>query len=191
MVAEKNGATLQKVGPVSYMTYVKPFMGPLTISGIKADDPRMVYPGNGKGRLLSTEINGRYYFVYGGKLETQDAMRGFDCTSFPMALLGVKSIAQPGYGKQLCDAVNACKCDLEQVSSADLAQRFKDDVIPYGLYVLFSAGHVLLYNSDINTLFEFTYGGFKATPAGMRELKAPQDLWWMRRIDESYRPRFA
>jgi hypothetical protein len=145
----------------------------------------------GKGRLLSKLINNRYYFIYGGKLETDEAMRGFDCTSFPMALLSIPRIDSPGYGKQLCDAAGAVKCDLEQVKSAELHKRLQEDTISNGIYILFSAGHVMLYNSDENILYEFTYGGFKSTPAGQRPLHAPQDLWWMRKLDEDYRPLFA
>jgi hypothetical protein len=190
MVSEKNGVSAARTQPVNYLTHVKPYYGKLRISEIAADQPRMTYPGNGKGRLFSKLINNRYYFIYGGKLETNDPMRGFDCTSFPMALLSISSIAPPGYGKQLCDAVGAAKCDLEQVKSADLGKRFKDNTIPGGLYILFSAGHVMLYNSDINTLYEFNYGGFRATSAGQRQLQAPQDLWWMRKLGEAYRPSF-
>jgi hypothetical protein len=76
----------------------------------------------------------------------------------------------------ICDACGAAKCDLEQVKGTVLAKKFKDDEIPNGLYILFSEGHVLLYNSDINTLYEFNYGGFRATPAAQRPLHAPRDL---------------
>jgi len=190
MVSEKNGVPVARTQPVNYLTHVKPFCGKLRISDIAADQPQMTYPGNGKGRLLSKLINERYYFIYGGKLETNDQMRGFDCTSFPMALLSIPSLAPPGYGKQLCDAVGAVKCDMEQVKSAELGKRFKDNTIPGGIYILFSATHVMLYNSDKNTLYEFNYGGFRSTPAGQRQLPAPQDLWWMRKLGEAYRPAF-
>lgn len=191
MVAEKNGVTLATTNPVKYKSHVKPYYGSLKISDIAKDDPAMKYPGNGKGRLLSSLINNRYYFIYAGKHETDNAMRGFDCTSFPMALLSIPRLNPPGYGKQVCDALNAEKCNLEQVKSDALATKFKLDSIPVGLYVLFSEGHVLLYNSDINTLYEFTYGGFKATLASLRVMSAPRNLWWMRKINESYRPNFS
>lgn len=191
MVAEKGGAVTARTQPVNYLAQVKPYYGKLKISEISTDQPPMTYPGNGKGRLLSKLINGRYYFIYGGKLETSNQMRGFDCTSFPMALLSIARIDSPGYGKQVCDAVGATKCDIEQVKGAELAKRFKEDTIPIGLYILFSEGHVLLYNSDINMLYEFNYGGFRATPAGQRQLQAPRDLWWMRKLSETYRPCFV
>ena len=170
---------------------MKPYYGKLNIGAISKDSPAMTYPGNGKGRLLSSLINGRYYFIYGGKHETESANRGFDCTSFPMVLFSIAQLASPGYGKQVCDALAAEKCDLEQVQGSTLAEKFKENTIPNGLYVLFSEGHVLLYNSDINTLYEFNYGGFRATPAAQREMKAPRDLWWMRKISEVHRPAFS
>ncbi len=191
LAAEKNGTLVARTAPVNYLTHVKPFYGELTISGISADQPRMTYPGNGKGRLLSKLINDRYYFIYGGRLETDNQMRGFDCTSFPMALLSISHLPPPGYGKQLCDAVGATKCDLEMLKSAQLEKRFKENSIPGGLYILFSEGHVMLYNSDRNILYEFNFGGYRSTPAAQRSLRgAKNDLWWMRNISESYRPLF-
>ena len=191
MLAYKGRALVAQSRPASYVTHVKPFYGQLKISDMASDTPRLTYPGNGAGRLLSKPINGRHYFVYGGKLETASAMRGFDCTSFPMALLSIPNLPAPGYGKQLCEAAHAEPCDMEQLKRADLEARFKSNSVPSGLYVLFSEGHVLLYNADANTLHEFTHGGYRATPASSRPMPAAHDLWWMRKLSESYRPRFA
>ncbi|HEY7235158.1 MAG TPA: hypothetical protein VH539_13485 [Gemmatimonadaceae bacterium] len=191
MVAEKNGRAVAKTTPVKFLTHVKPYYGRLTISQIATDYPKMTYPGNGNGRTLTKAINNRYYFRNGDKLETTPLNRGFDCTTFPMALLAIPSLPQPGYGKQLAEAAGAVPCDLEQMQSSDLHQKFADNTIPNGLYVLFSAGHVMLYHSDINWLFEFNYGGYRDTPAPDRELKAPQNLWWMRKLDERYRACFT
>jgi hypothetical protein len=190
LVGKKNGASVVTSPKVKFMTHVKPFFGTLTISGIANDNPRMTYPGNGKGRLLSPKINGRHYFIYAGKLETDNAMRGFDCTSFPMALLSIRSIAAPGYGKQVCEAAGATQCNLEQIRGKDLELRFQKDTVPLGIYILFSAGHVLLYNSDKNWLYEFNIGGFRSTRANQRHLHAPQNLWWMRKLPERFRPLF-
>lgn len=191
MAIHKGVVVVAKSAPVTYRAHVKPFMGKLQMSGIAADVPRMTYPGNGIGRLLSKAINGRYYFIHAGKLETNPAMRGFDCTTFPMALLSIPNLPAPGYGKQLCDAVQAQQCNLEQLKRSELEQHFKADSIPGGQYVLFSEGHVLLYNSDINTLYEFTHGGFRTTPAASRPMVAAHDLWWVRKLSEAYRPAFV
>jgi len=190
MVGEKDGVVSVTTPPVNYLSHVRPFYGKLRVSNIAAADPRLTYPGNGKGRVLSKPMNDRYYFHLGGALETAESNRGFDCTTFPLALLSIPALPSPGYGKQLCDAAEAVPCGLEQLKSADLGQRFKDSKIPAGLYVLFSAGHVMLYNADINMLYEFNFGGFRATPAALRDLRAPQDLWWMRKLSEQHRPCF-
>lgn len=186
MVAEKEGSVLTKTPARPYQAHVKPLYGELKISDFAASMPPLRYPGNGCGRLLSRRINGRYYFLFGGRLETANAMRGFDCTTFPMSLMEVPSIEPPKRGRQLCEALGATKCDLEQMHSADLAQRFKDDSIPPGKYVLFSEGHVLLYDSDINTLYESNYGGFFTTLASEHKLVAKHDLWWMRKLGVEY-----
>lgn len=186
MVAEKGGTLVARTPAVSYKTHVKPFYGELKISHIAVDDPKMTYPGNGSGRVLTPKINDRYYFCYGKPLvfETNNAMRGFDCTSFPMALFSVPYLPPPGYGKQLCDALRATKCDLELLKSRNLEKMFQDDVIDYGYYVLFSEGHVMLYDSYKNFLYEFNYGGFIGTPAGQKPLEAKNALWWMRKLSQ-------
>jgi hypothetical protein len=94
MISEKNGTITARTKPLSCTTHVKPYYGELKISEIAKDG--MIYPGNGLGRLLSPRINNRYYFVYGGKFETDNNMRGFDCTSFPMALFSLRSLTSPG-----------------------------------------------------------------------------------------------
>jgi hypothetical protein len=191
MVAYKAGALVGQSRPTSYLAHVKPFYGRLKISDMASALPRLTFPGSGVGRVLSRPINGRYYFIYGGKLETASAMRGFDCTSFPMALLSIPNVPAPRYGKQLCEAAHAEPCGMEQLKRADLEAHFKANSIPNGLYVLFSEGHVLLYNSDVNTLHEFTHGGYRGTPASSRPMIAAHDLWWMRKLSETYRPSFA
>ncbi len=190
MTAEKAGARVAETGKVPYTSHVKPYSGPLTIGGFSRDTPALTYPGIGTGRVLSGVMNGKRYFTHAGKLETSNAMRGFDCTTFPLALYSV-SLPPPGYGKQLGEALGAMICNLEQVSPKTLKQHFDDDDIPLGQYILFSEGHVLLYNSDINTLYEFNLGGFKATFAPLRSTEAKNGLWWMRKLPESRRPQFS
>ncbi len=190
MTAEKGGSVLARTAAVQVQTHVKPYYGKLKISEFTADSPALTYPGNGHGRLLSKPINDRYYFIYNGQVQTEAKLRGFDCTSFPMALLSVGSLPKPGYGKQLCEALQAQICGFEQMSKETVEDRLRWNKFPNGIYILFSAGHVLLYNSDINTLHEFNYGGYRKTVNGGREMSAPQGLWWMRKLDEKYRPFF-
>jgi len=191
MTAQRNGSVVARTPPVDHVAHVRPYEGPLSVSGIAHDVPRMTYPGVGIGRLLWQAGNGRRYFVYGGRLETDPKMRGFDCTSFPMVLLGLPRIASPGYGKQVCEAAGAESCQLEQISSSALTKRFRDGSIAGGGYIVFSAGHVMLYDGWRNVLHEFNFGGFRSTPAALRPLHAAQNLWWVRRLPATCRPLFA
>ena len=163
MTAEKNGVRIADTEKqkVPHVAHVKPFTGTLTIGSISRCSPALTYPGNGIGRLLSRPIGGKRYFIYGGSLETDHAMRGFDCTTFPMVLFEISRLTPPGYGKQVSDSLGGTKCDLEQVSQATLEKKFQDKAIPAGIYILFSEGHILLYSAQVNTIYEFTYGGFK------------------------------
>jgi flavin-binding protein dodecin len=190
MVAEKDGKVTARTAAVNYKTHVKPYFGDLTISGFSSDDPAMTYPGNGYGRVLSVLINDCYYFHIGGALETENKMRGFDCTTFPLALFGLMSVTSPGYGKQLCDDLGAVKCELELLKHKDLLKKFEENVIPFGYYVLFSEGHVMLYDSFKNILLEFnTPDGFRSTPAAQR-FQGSYGTWWMRKLSDDKGTRF-
>ena len=198
MIGKKGADVVARTAAADYLTHVKPYYGKLTISDIAKDDPAMTYPGNGHGRLLSEQINGRYYFKYGGKHETDPKMRGLDCTSFPMALFSLKSLPSPGYGKQLCDALGATKyvdasgqSEYEQIKRPELEKRLAANTTPSGYFVLFSEGHVLLYNGYMNLLHEFTYGGFKTSPGGTRAMTANNGLWWMRKLPDTVGSYFA
>jgi hypothetical protein len=167
----------------------------------------MTYAGNGAGRLFSSKINGRYYFKYGGRLETDPDRRGLDCTTFPIVLLELegdlpkKPAGQGPSGEDVADAAGATTCDLEELTPAQLEQHFKAGDIPGGIYIVFGtwgshgAGHVLLYDANINWLFEFNVGGdrgYRDEPAPQRSFPhTPGAKWWVRKLDETYRPKFA
>lgn len=190
LVAETPGASIRKSQVLQHTCHVRPYAGKLKISSFQQHLPKLTYPGNGKGRLLSEPIKGFRYFIYGGRLETDPVMRGFDCTSFPMVLFSVKKLPSPGYGKQLCETLHSQKCDLEALTRSRFEDLLRLDAIPNGIYLFFSGGHVLLYNSDINIIYEFNHGGFFATPGWQRAMATP-DLWWVRKLDEKYRPLFT
>jgi len=198
MIGRKGADVVVRTAAADFLTHVKPYYGSLKISDIAKDSPAMTYPGNGFGRLLSEQINGRYYFKYAGKHETDNAMRGLDCTSFPMALFSLKSLPSPGYGKQLCDALGATKyvdptgkSEYEQIKRNELEKRLAENTTPGGYFVIFSEGHVLLYNGYMNLIHEFTFGGFKTTPGGSRPMIANNNLWWMRKLPDTVGPYFA
>jgi len=191
MVAEQQGAIVAESAKTKHITHVKPYFGALTLSGFEADLPKLTYPGIGVGRWLTAPMNDRYYFRYGSRLETDPAMRGFDCTTLPMALLGLQTLPAPGYGKQLCDAAGATNVGLEQLKTDDLKLIFTGARAPFrfgmvqpGAYLIFSEKHVLLYDATQNLLYESNVGiAFKRWRASEREMKRPpNDLWWMRKL---------
>jgi len=200
MVVERDGSVVNQSTKVRHTSHVKPYFGVLTVSGFEADNPKLTYPGIGIGRWLSAPMNGRYYFCYGSRLETDPAMRGFDCTTLPMALLGLQSLPAPGYGKQLCDAAGATNVGLEQLRTEDLKLIFSGARAPFrfglvapGAYIIFSEKHVLLYDATQNLLYESNVNiAFKKWRASERELKRPpNDLWWMRKLPAAAMGAFA
>lgn len=166
---------------------VKPYDGLITFDGFAVANPPLTYPGNGKGRTLTQAIDGKYYFRNGSILETDNAMRGFDCTTFPMALFNCYPSMAGKYGTALADALGAVKCEMEQKKESDVKSFFKGSGSG-GLYFMWSAGHVVLVKGAI--IHEFTYGGYRRTAVdvwtGFRF--APQGLWWIRKLPDTLTP---
>lgn len=168
---------------------VKPYEGSLTFNGIAGATPKLTYPGNGVGRWFTEPIDGKYYFRYASKFETSPQMRGFDCTTFPMSLFQCFPNMAGKYGGYLADQLGATKCDMEQKKEKEIKEFFSDKLRGgTGLYFMFSAGHVVLVKNG--TTHEFTYGGYQTGPAATfaRYNKAPQGLWWIRKLPDKYKP---
>ena len=168
---------------------VAPYADGLTFDAIAKAIPKMTYPGNGKGRLLTDLIGAKRYFKYGGRFETDNAMRGFDCTTFPIALFSCNINMGDKHGTPLADALGATKCSMEQKKPEEVKAFFNDATTgAKGLYFMWSAGHIILAKDA--TIHEFTYGGYKRTAASLWEgyPKAPQKLWWVRKLPSTYAP---
>jgi hypothetical protein len=187
-VVEAGGAHIGETPAQDFKCPVKPFGGPFTFAGFESEIPKLTYPGNGHGRTLK-EIGGKFYFYNNSFLETDNAKRGFDCTTFPMALFK-KSVNMTGkYGTALAVALGATQCEMEQKKTADVKAFFADATNGgTGLYFMWSAGHVVLVKNA--TIHEFTYGGYKKTPAAdwAGYDRAPQGLWWVRRLPGHLNP---
>ena len=166
---------------------VQPFDGPLTFDGMKTAVPKLTYPGNGKGRTLTDLVADKYWFRNGSALETDNTMRGFDCTTFPMALFSVYPNMSEAYGTKLADALGAQKCDLEQLNWKQAQAQFQYPVALMGFYYVWSAGHVVLVCDAI--MHQFNNGGYLECTAASWEgwKKAPQGLWWIRKLPDSRR----
>jgi hypothetical protein len=172
---------------------VKPYEGALTFHGFFTADPKLTYTGNGNGRRLTKPIDGKYYFRDGVTLETENPMRGFDCTTFPMALFA-DSISRDfsmadERGTALAEELVAVPCHMEAKKEADIKKFFADKTKGHtGLYFMWSAVHVILVKDGM--FHEFRAGGYKQTRAGSfnRYDRAPQKLWWIRKLPAWLKP---
>ncbi len=167
---------------------VQPLDTPVTFASIGMAFPRLTYPGNGFGRLLSAPIAGKRYFLQptarmqNGPFETDNNMRGFDCTTFPMSLFNCYPNMTGKYGTALADALGAAKCDLEQKHPDEVKKYFADKTQSAGLYFMWSEGHVLLVKDGM--VHEFTYGGYQVTDIQQRPLNVPRNLLWVRKLPD-------
>lgn len=183
IVIQEKGKTVASSRPQTLLCPVPPLAGPLTLASIPNERPKLTYPGNGHGRLLK-EIGGKYYFVHGSQFETDLEMRGFDCTTFPMALLGCKVNMAGKYGTALADALGARRCAMEMKQEAAIKAFFSDKGRA-GTFFMWSAGHVVIVKNAV--IYEFTLGGFKRSTAGdwRGYRRAPQKLWWIRKLAQA------
>jgi hypothetical protein len=185
-VLEQNGLIAGQSAAQTMTCPVQPYDGPLTFEGIAAANPPLTYPGNGKGRLW-INLGGKYYFRNGSTLETDNAMRGFDCTTFPMALFETYPNMSGKYGTALADALGAEQCDMEMKTAAEIKPFFADYAKGPTIYFMWSEGHVVL--EKLNTIHEFTYGGYKCTSAqdwpGYG--RAARGQWWVRKLPATRR----
>ncbi len=194
LVTEKGGKHVAESEAKDLVCPVTPYDGKLTFLGFKTNKPKLTYPGNGHGRLLMHVSDQRYVFtrglLRGGQLETDPKKRGFDCTTFPMAVLGAQRFSvQDKYGNYLADRLGGQKCDMEQKKEEEIKAFFADAKKgKTGLYIIFSAGHVMLVKNGM--IHEFTYGGYASESAQTwkRYRKAEHGLWWVRKLPAKYAP---
>lgn len=174
--------------------------------------------GSGGGcTLTKTKYNNKWYFRSGSLLETDNNRRGFDCTTFPMSLWATYPDMSGAYGTKIVEALGAQRCGLEQLHWKEVVALFTElagplgpvappkkaqdpsfwrdpfakptraDLFdPRGTYLVWSAAHIVIYQD--RTIHEFTHGGYKTTPAYLRDWsQAPQGLWWIRKLPSHLR----
>lgn len=141
---------------------VAPHVGGLGLEALGKSE--YVYCGNGDGRILSTPIGGKYYFKYGGKFETDPAMRGFDCISYVGSAYGMQS-SMNAYGSQLAQAMGATRVDMEAKKKDDIIEFFTKGDGKSGTYIMFTEKHVVAVKNG--TVYEFSQSknGFAKTAA--------------------------
>lgn len=209
--ARASNQSIATSNKINLRIHVKPLPANITFDVLARE--RLTYPGNGFGRTLTKQrINNKWYFRHGSILECNPAMRGFDCTTFLMSIFNTYPVMSGAYGTKLADALGAQKCDLEMLQWTQVRDMFKATEVPYsappltrsgppsfikrdpfakatiadsfdrsGVYIIWSAGHIVLYQDGM--IHEYTFGGYKTTPAQFRDWSlAPQGLWWIRRL---------
>jgi len=181
---------------------VQPFDGPLTFDAFRLASPRLTYPGNGKGNLLSPLINDQYYFVTPtagggnqGVLITDPRMRGFDCTTFPMSLFSCFPDMTKKYGTYLVERLTGTSMHGTKGRSKQDMDAFFSLPDHRGLYVIWTEGHMMLVKNA--TLYEFT--GLDYRPDGFNtvevhvKLTSPafrpaNNLVWVAELPSRYNP---
>src|SRR2546428_1040926 len=187
LTVEEGGAFLTESNAQPLQAPVVPYVGDLTFDGFWRGEPKFTYPGVGQGRLLSNPISGKYYVRYGSRFETEGAKRGFDCTTFPMALFRCQASMAGKVGADLAHALGAQPCEMESRKEKEVKAFFGDENRgAKGLYIMFSSAHVVLVKDAI--VHEFTNRGYvdpgykRAPTASWQGYKrAPQGLWSVRK----------
>jgi hypothetical protein len=150
------------------------------------DSPPLQYTGasdgSGGGAIAYIPaIDGKYYFYYGSGFEIDNSRRGFDCTTFAGAVLGISATtgAMSGNGTDLAAYLVkqgvACACDLDDADQSEVHDFFNDH--PTGSYFAWSGGHVVLVKEAF--VHEFTFGGYKRTGVAQRKFSGS---WSLRKI---------
>jgi hypothetical protein len=193
LTSERRGKQREKTPHRSFKTHVKPYYGKLKILDMIQDiNLRKTYAGIGIGRTLSRSINGRYYFRNGSTLETRDRFRGFDCTTFPLTLFSIKNFPPHGYELHSAVLAGICKHGIKRVTTNELRNSLLENNLQDGVYIIFSEGHILLYDSyyGMNMFFEWNKGGLIITPAYEKKLRSKHNKWLIGELPDKCRQCF-
>lgn len=169
----------------SFVCPVRPLVGrPSPAFGRGDSGPMLRYTGTppkyADGRYLFVpEIDGCHYFAFGGRFETDDAKRGFNCITFVGAVFGVdvNSGAMSSFGTQLAQHCGCTATDCENKSLAEAKAFF--DQHPAGTYFMWSAHHIVLVVNGVVHEFREKFGRYN-----MQSINAwshHDSQWWVRR----------
>ena len=121
-----DGTALAESATTTLACPVEPYDGALTFDAIASASPSaLTYPGNGHGRVFKPRRNGKYYFENAGKLETDNKMRGFDCTSSRMSMFQEFPNMSGLYATALAVALGAEKCNMEMKKETEYPRLFR------------------------------------------------------------------
>jgi len=177
LIVERDGVVISVSNVQPIDCPVQPFEGELKDNlgddALGEDDaPTLLYTGNldgsGGGAIAYIPaIDGKYYFYYSEGFEIKNSRRGFDCTTFAGAVLGISgnSGAMGGNGTDfaayLVQKGKACGCDLDDADDEDVHEFFA--MHPTGSYFAWSGGHVILIKDAVVHEFTLAHDG---KPAG-------------------------
>jgi hypothetical protein len=165
---------------------VRPFVGPLTPKHLGRRDPgpkfnytgtRPKYPD---GRVLfMPAIDGCYYFAYGGKFETDNKKRGFNCITYVGAVFGidVNTGAMSSYGTQLAKHCGCTPSGCENETLLEAKTFLKNK--KRGTYLMWSEHHIVVVVNGFVHEFREKLRGYNTQRVDEWEHK--DNRWWVRR----------
>jgi len=168
----QNGRAVAKSNTQTLPAPVRPHCGCLNPKLGKGDcGPRLCYTGVQTGRMLfQPGIEGRYYYAFGGKFETDNAKRGLNCITYVGAVFGVdpSTGAMSAYGTQLANHLGAIKLGMEGKSKQEVLRFFTTDgmrsQLRKGVYIVWNAGHTVLVVDGVVHEFALSKNGYNETP---------------------------
>jgi hypothetical protein len=168
----QNGTTIAQSGTQTLRAPVRPYCGSLHPKLGKGDTgPRLCYTGIQTGRMLyQPDIDGRYYFAFGGKFETDNAKRGLNCITYVGGVCGVdpSSGAMSAYGTQLANHLLAQQVGMEGKSKQEVIQFFTTDgqhsQLRRGTFIVWNSGHTVLVVNGVVHEFALSKDGYNETP---------------------------
>lgn len=170
--AVQGGHTVAQSNTQTLRAPVRPHCGCLNPALGKGDcGPRLCYTGVQTGRMLyQPDIDGRYYYAFGGKFETDNAKRGLNCITYVGAVCGVdpSTGAMGAYGTQLANHLGAIKIGMEQKSKQECLAFFTTDgtrsQLRKGTYIVWNGGHTVLVVDGVVHEFALSKNGYNQTP---------------------------
>jgi hypothetical protein len=183
----RGGSVIAQSNEQSFDCPVRPYVGPLRPELGRGDaGPPLQYTGTPPkypdGRMLHIPaLDGCYYFAFGGRFETNNAKRGFNCITYVGAVFGVdateESKPMSSYGTRLANYCGCVPCDVENKTLPDVRAFFAKNRT--GTYLMWSEGHIVIVVNGTVHEFREKRRGYNVEPIATWEHR--DDRWWVRR----------
>lgn len=181
-LVREDGQVVSASNQVNVSTPVKPYDGPIKLNMAHIDPP-MHYVGvktpatqsgvTGEGRFFWPQpIDGRRYFAYKSKFETDPDKRGFDCTTYVGTILGLRpptdiySGEMWGRGEDTARMIGAEPCEFEYApGKKKIMENIDLPMMKYffannsmGAFIMWTSGHVMLVVDNLVHEFNIPIG---------------------------------